>query len=279
MREALIEVLTWAAVFEHTLSTEEVHRYLSVNTDINEVKLALSSFPEIIFSDGMWHLKIAPPNSIILNQRRLNSKKHLNEVKGALAILCRSSAVEGVAITGSVAAGVNDDQGDVDILIIAKAGHLWRVRALAIHLQHQHQGGMRICPNMVLDQRNLELRPSKYAAREMAMMIPIKGRHSFKSLLDENPWWKEMLPNAKLRTSHEIEFEGGKVPWWWYIMRFPIAGALAERWESKRRIQELTQGSKSEETVYELTRCLGHEHAHRTRIENRIQELEKEVEG
>ena len=279
MREALIEVLTWAAVFEHTLSTEEVHRYLSVNTDINEVKLALSSFPEIIFSDGMWHLKIAPPNSIILNQRRLNSKKHLNEVKGALAILCRSSAVEGVAITGSVAAGVNDDQGDVDILIIAKAGHLWRVRALAIHLQHQHQGGMRICPNMVLDQRNLELRPSKYAAREMAMMIPIKGRHSFISLLNENPWWKEMLPNANLRASHEIEFGAGKVPWWWYIMRSPIAGTLAEKWESKRRIRELTLGSKSKETIYELTRCLGHEHAHRTRIENRISEIRKEVEG
>ena len=43
MREALIEVLTWAAVFEHTLSTEEVHRYLSVNTDINEVKLAVNT--------------------------------------------------------------------------------------------------------------------------------------------------------------------------------------------------------------------------------------------
>lgn len=279
MREALIEVLTWAAVFEHTLSTQEVHRYLSVNTDIDEVELALSSYPDIIFSDGRWHLSIAPPNSTILNQRRLNSKNHLNEVEGALSILCRSSAVEGVAITGSVAAGVNDDRGDVDILIIAKAGHLWRVRALAIHLQHQHQGGMRLCPNMVLDQRNLELRPSKYAAREMAMMIPIKGRHSFISLLNENPWWKEMLPNANLRISHEIEFRGGKVPWWWYIMRSPIAGTLAEKWESKRRIQELTQDSKSKETVYEMTRCLGHEHAHRTRIENRIQELRKEVEG
>ena len=279
MREALVEVLTWAAVFEHTLSTEEVHRYLSVNADINDVKLALSSYSGIILSDGRWHLSISTPNSTILKQRRLNSKIHLDEVEGALAILCRSSAVEGVAITGSVAAGVNDDDGDVDILIIAKAGHLWRARALAIHLQHQHHGGMRLCPNMVLDQRNLELRPSKYAAREMAMMIPIKGRHSFKSLLGKNPWWKEMLPNAKLRTSHEIEYNGGKVPWWWYIMRLPIAGGLAERWESKRRIRELTLGSKSKETIYELTRCLGHEHAHRTRIENRISEIRKEVEG
>ena len=279
MREQLIEVLIWAAVFEHPLSTQEVHRYLSVNTDIDEVKLALSSHPEIISSNGRWHLSIVPSDPEILNQRQLNSKKHLNEVEEALSILCRSSAVEGVAITGSVAAGVNDENGDVDILIIAKAGHLWRVRALAIHLQHQHKGGMRICPNMVLDQRNLKLRPSKYAAREMAMMIPIKGRHSLLSLLNENPWWNEILPNATLRTSHEIEFGGGKVPWWWYIMRFPVAGTMAERWESKRRIQELTQMSNSRETVYELTRCLGHEHAHRTRIEKRMKELRKEVEG
>ena len=70
MREALVEVLTWAAVFEHTLSTEEVHRYLSVNADINDVKSALSSYSEIIFSDGRWHLTISTPNSTILKPKR-----------------------------------------------------------------------------------------------------------------------------------------------------------------------------------------------------------------
>ena len=50
-------------------------------------------------------------------------------------------------------------------MIITQPNYVWRVRALAVYLEHNANTESRICPNMVLDCRNLELRPSVYAAR------------------------------------------------------------------------------------------------------------------
>ena len=69
-------------------------------------------------------------------------------------------------------------------------------------------------------------------------------------------------------------------------MKFMIAGLLltlmtsagwAERWESGRRIRELRSATRSDETTYSRDRCIGHENAHRSRIERSMAEILKEA--
>ena len=199
MLEALREVLAWAAVFNHALTAAEVRQHLATSASLTEVEEALTSASFTTFSSGRWHLTSATYTVETEAQRRLYAQAHLEEVGPVLAQLAASPTVEAMAITGSVAAGVNDEDGDVDLLIVARPGHVWRVRALAIYLQHNVEGGYRICPNMVLSRGNLDLRPSVYAARELAMMRPVKGEHVLEGMITHNAWINANLPNAVKR--------------------------------------------------------------------------------
>jgi hypothetical protein len=78
-----------------------------------------------------------------------------------------------------------------------------------------------------------------------------------------------MLPNAEPKKGLGGSAKKGG-PWWWRLMRTPILGYVIERWESRRRISELMSGSDSNEASYTFSQCLGHEDAHRTRIESEL---------
>ena len=277
MLEALRGVLAWAAVFNHALTTAEVRQHLATSATLTEVEEALTSASFTTSSSGRWHLSTSGYTTEQDAQRREYAQAHLEEVGPVLAQLAASPTVEAMAITGSVAAGVNDDDGDVDLLIIARPGHVWRVRALAIYLQHNVEGGYRICPNMVLDRDNLDLRPSVYAARELAMMRPLKGEHVFMAMMEHNAWFNHHLPNAAMREPLAMPSPSGGMPWWWAVMRTPLAGRWAERWESGRRIRELRSSTLSNETTYAKDRCIGHENAHRTRIEQSMARILEEA--
>lgn len=273
MRDAVLDVLRWTAVFNHALNAEEVRRYASEHGTLEDVEHALEACDEAACTDGRWHLADHPiqPEGFQRSQQR--AKEHLEETASALATLSSTSALLGLAVTGSVAAGVNDENGDLDLLLIARPGHVWRVRALAIFLEHHHPGGSRFCPNMVLDASELEMRPSMYAAREMSMLRPLKGRAWFERLREANPWVQDMLPNSDLAPDLPLLGKPGPTAWWWTLMRTPFLGRAIEVWERRRRIEELRESSTSSEALYTTTRCLGHEHAHRARIEQRMREL------
>jgi hypothetical protein len=130
---------------------------------------------------------------------------------------------------------------------------------------------------MVLSRDNLDLRPSVYAARELAMMRPLKGAHVFEALMKHNAWFYDHLPNAAMRESLAMPAPSGGMPWWWTVMRTPLAGRWAERWESDRRIRELRSNTRSDETTYARDRCIGHENAHRSRIEQSMAQILEEA--
>ena len=166
----------------------------------------------------------------------------------------------------SVAAGVNAEDGDVDVLIITKPGWVWRIRALAIYLSHKHPQGNLLCPNMVMSEDSLEFEKGVYSAREMMQIVPIKDNGGISELYAKNPWTEEMLPNARRKPAITLE-QKRQYPWWWRVMRLPLLGRVIESWEASRRIKQLTDSSKSKEAIYSKSVCRGHENSHKSRIE------------
>ena len=273
MLDELHSVVQWASIFDHSLTTQDLMRFIQCPTTEEELEEALLSHEGLTCEDGRWYIEESSHDPRSHARRRALASEHLHEVESVLATLIHIDAVLALAITGSVAAGVNEEDGDVDLLIIAAPGHTWRVRALVIHLEHHSKGGKRLCPNMVLDVDELRLRPSLYAASEMAMMIPIHGVATIQHLWAMNPWVNEMLPNARLKPLRRIGDDPGQAPWWWRWMRTPGLGRIIERWEASRRIRVLSRTSTSDEATYSRTRCIGHEHGHRARIEASMAEL------
>lgn len=277
MRDEILDVLAWAAVFDHALNIGEIQRFLTKRASLSEIESSLFTINEAIRTGDRWHIRVSKFDPVKNKKRRLTAGLHLTEALPTIAKLCRTRAVIGLAVTGSVAAGSSDDDGDVDVLVVTKPGYVWRVRALAVFLEHNSPGKTRICPNMVLDCRDLRLRASTYAARELAMIRPVKGRGIFEGMIKQNPWFEATLPNATLCPSLDLPEPEGSYPSWWGVMRLPLLGMMAEKWESRRRIAQYKETSASLESVYDSLRCIGHEHAHRSKIEKKIAEIAKEV--
>ena len=262
---AIDEVLAWSSMFHHHLSFSDLFRNLQQACSEEELKEAVAQASHLRLEAGAVLSTRHSRNPEFATMQRL-AQQHLEDTSYVLSILVACPYITGLSITGSVAAGMNGEDGDVDVLIITKPGWVWRVRALAIYLSHKHPNGRLLCPNMVMAEDSLSFSPSLYTAREMMQMIPIKDTGGLTKLYRANRWVGEVLPNAVPKARYVVNGERWG-PWWWRLMTLPVLGPVIERWESARRIKELKTASESGEAVYTRSVCRGHEHRHKQRIE------------
>jgi len=262
---AIDEVLAWSSMFHHHLSFSDLFRNLQQACSEEELKEAVAQASHLRLEAGAVLSTRHSRNPEFATMQRL-AQQHLEDTSYVLSILVACPYITGLSITGSVAAGMNGEDGDVDVLIITKPGWVWRVRALAIYLSHKHPNGRLLCPNMVMAEDSLSFSPSLYSAREMMQMIPIKDTGGLTKLYRANRWVGEVLPNAEPKARYVVNGERWG-PWWWRLMTLPVLGPVIERWESARRIKELKTASESGEAVYTRSVCRGHEHQHKQRIE------------
>ena len=257
---AIDEVLAWSSMFHHHLSLSDLFRNLQQACSEEELKEAVAQASHLRLEAGAVLSTRHSRNPEFATMQRL-AQQHLEDTSYVLSILVACPYITGLSITGSVAAGMNGEDGDVDVLIITKPGWVWRVRALAIYLSHKHPNGRLLCPNMVMAEDSLSFSPSLYSAREMMQMIPIKDTGGLTKLYRANRWVGEVLPNAEPKARYVVNGERWG-PWWWRLMTLPVLGPVIERWESARRIKELKTASESGEAVYTRSVCRGHEHRH-----------------
>ena len=262
---AIDEVLAWSSMFHHHLSFSDLFRNLQQACSEEELKEAVAQASHLRLEAGAVLSTRHSRNPEFATMQRL-AQQHLEDTSYVLSILVACPYITGLSITGSVAAGMNGEDGDVDVLIITKPGWVWRVRALAIYLSHKHPNGRLLCPNMVMAEDSLSFSRSLYSAREMMQMIPIKDTGGLTKLYRANRWVGEVLPNAEPKARYVVNGERWG-PWWWRLMTLPVLGPVIERWESARRIKELKTASESGEAVYTRSVCRGHEHRHKQRIE------------
>lgn len=263
--EAIDEVLAYSSIFDHHMEIKDVLRNLQIKSSRNNLVSAIETSSHLTVEDGIVFSDKYPKNLNHTYSKEL-ARKTLEETKEVLSILNSCQQITGLAITGSVAAGVNAEGGDVDVLIITKPGWVWRIRALAIYLSHKHPRGKLLCPNMVMSEESLQFEKSVYSAREMMQILPIKDDGGISELYAINPWTEEMLPNASRKPAITLE-QKRQYPWWWRVMRLPLLGRIIESWEASRRIKQLKGSSQSKEAVYSKSVCRGHESSHKSRIE------------
>jgi len=275
LSDAIQEVMAWSSIFNYHPTLDELIQNLRVKSTEEEALQYIRSSESLKIEDGVIYSANFPKNTDLLESKKL-AEHHLSQTQEVLEILNHCKAITGLAVTGSVAAGVNEERGDVDVLIITKPGWVWRVRALSIYLSHKHPKGSLLCPNMVMADDSLSFENSIYGAREMMRIIPLKDNYGITKLFESNPWILDMLPNSKRKRKMEISTHN-EYPWWWYIMRLPLIGRVVERWEANRRIKQLTNNSKSSEAIYSRSICRGHENAHKSRIEQQYAGLTEAV--
>ena len=263
--KAIDEALAYSSIFNHHMEIDDLLRNLRIKSSYSNLISVIKESSHLVLDGGIIFSSKYPKNLNYAYSKEL-AITTLDETKEVLSILNSCRHITGLAITGSVAAGVNAEDGDVDVLIITKPGWVWRIRALAIYLSHKHPHGNLLCPNMVMSEDYLGFEESVYSAREMMQIIPIKDKGGLSKLYSKNMWALDILPNSSRKKGINI----GQIrhyPWWWKIMRIPFLGGIIESWEASRRIKQLRNLSQSKEAVYSKSICRGHENSHKLRIE------------
>jgi hypothetical protein len=278
LRQAIIRTVAYSDVFDFALTRGELHRFLiGVGCTHQELAAALDSgaVDDHVSIRGDLVAVRGREDLFALRQGRDRTSARLWPAARRLGRAIASLPfVRMVAVTGGLAAG-NAIDGDIDLLVVTRAGRLWLTRAAAIAIvRFAARQGWELCPNYFLAETALELHDHDlYAASELVRMVPIAGLGAYSRFRALNTWTASWFPNAPgppiianamppLMTSLRAAAEG--------VLALPPAG-LAEAWEQRRKVarfraQARAAGGLDDEAAFGPDRCKGHFDSHRSRI-------------
>jgi hypothetical protein len=278
--DAVIRTLAYSAVFDFALTRGELQRYLiGVATNPGELDRLVDGDPRVL-----RHV-VARGNLVTLRGRehlfatRLERDDATRRTWPAARRYARAVAslpfVRLVAVTGGVAAGNAVEGGDIDLLVVTRAGRLWLSRASTIAIvRYAAWRGWDVCPNYFLTQRAVELTDQDlYTASELVRMVPISGRKVYARMRARNAWTRRYFPNAGGRPADTVDVRPLmprlRAASEWILAQAPVD--LVEGWERRRKVarfqaQALSAGGAADETAFGADRCKGHFDAHRMRI-------------
>jgi predicted nucleotidyltransferase len=212
-----LKVIIYFSIFKYPLTIEEIFSFSSAKvTEDTERQLQKLIENNIVFKFGKYYSDI---NNEALVQRRLNGNAMANGImpkalKRAKLIMS-FPYVESVCISGGLAKGYYDNDGDIDFFIITKPKYLWLARTLLIAYKKLFllNSKKHFCVNYFISSDRLKIaEQNKFTATELVTLIPIYGKTVFNAFVEENSWALDFYPNKTINT--ELLSEGFKKPLW-----------------------------------------------------------------
>jgi hypothetical protein len=268
LERAILETLAYSDIFDYPLHVEEIHRYLTIGAELEEVSRALNVSKEAGKKDDFYFLAGREKIVEIRKQRESRSRKLLPYALGYGRLLGTLPFIRMVALTGSLAVMNSAGDADFDYLLVTAHGRVWTARAFALLLNRFTRPlGHTLCPNLIISKNAFAWSTKDlYSARELCQMIPIAGMDVYQKLMKANEWVKEFLPNIQMATS-----QVPKTSTVWSIFELSLRGKLGDRfehWEMNRKIARFSrQAGFGEETIFNAEMCQGNfdHHSQKTR--------------
>jgi hypothetical protein len=276
LERAILEALAYSDIFDQPLRLEEVHRYLPIRVELDDLLPVLNTMNGWISSkDGLYFLTGREEIVEIRTEREARSRELLPHAIRYGRILGRLPFIRMVALTGSLAVLNVSKNADFDYMLIAAPGRVWTARAFALLFNRFTQIlGHTLCPNLIITETVLEWgQQDLYSARELHQMIPITGMDVYRKLMQANEWTRNYLPNAGM----SLRVFEKQSPYRWFTMaEWFLRGKLGDRlesWEMNRKIARFSmQKGFGDETVFTAEICQGNFHHHRKWTKMRYEE-------
>lgn len=260
LERAILETLAYSDVFEYPLRLDEIHRYLPIRADVEQVTQALNGFEELVGTRDDFYFLAGRENIVEIRKgRKVHSQKLIRLAVRYGRILGTLPFIRMVALTGSLAVLNSTKEADFDYMLVTAPNHVWTARAFALLFNRfTRLFGHTLCPNLIVSENALAWSTHDlYSARELCQMVPITGMDVYRKLMKTNEWVKDFLPNV------EQTFEVSKTSKVLLrnILELPLRGKFGdriERWEMKRKIARFSQQAGfGEETVFSAEMCQG----------------------
>lgn len=276
LQRAILEALAYSDIFEHPLRIDELHRYLPIRADVDELSAVLPSLHGFVDRrDDLYFLMGREEIVEIRKGRETRSKKLLPLAVRWGKILGSLPFVRMVALTGSLAVLNLSKNSDFDYMLVTAKGRVWTARLFAVALNRlAGLFGYTLCPNLIVSETALEWPlHDLYSARELVQMIPIAGMDVYDRLMKANEWARDLLSNsshdsAKRPFGDSREERATKVAatsksFFEFLLRSNL-GDHFEHWEMTRKIARFSKlPGFGEETIFTAEVCQGNFHHHR----------------
>ena len=266
LKRAILEALAYSDIFEYPLRLKELHRYLPLYAEVEELKVVLVSLNERVGEkDGFYFLAGREGIVEIRKQRETRSRELMPRAIQYGRILGSLPFVRMVALTGSLAVMNLSKNVDFDYMIVAAPGRVWTARTFALMFNRVTRlFGKTLCPNLIVSENALGWPlHDLYSARELCQTIPITGVDVYHRLIKTNEWAKEFLPNADVTKISEFS-RTSKVRKMLELLLHRKLVDRFEQWEMTRKIARFSkQAGFGEETVFTADVCQGNFHHHR----------------
>jgi hypothetical protein len=278
--DAILRTLAYAAVFDFAMTRDELHRYLiGMACRPEELHSLLDGDPRLarqtVSHGSLVTLRGREALIAMRADRDATTARQWPTARRYARAVASLPFVRMVAVTGGLAAGNAVDRGDIDLLVVTRAGRLWMSRASTIAIvRYAARRGWDVCPNYFLTQRAVSLTDQDlYAASELVRMVPISGGRVYQRMRARNRWTEGFFPNAHGSPRGAVELAPVmprlRVAAEW-VMSLPPMGVI-EDWERRRKVnrfqvQAIAAGIALEETSFGVDQCKGHFDAHRSRI-------------
>ncbi|WP_299098590.1 nucleotidyltransferase domain-containing protein [uncultured Winogradskyella sp.] len=201
-----LKVIIYFSIFKYPLTKEEIYSFSSANhlsDTIQELNTLIEQ--KIIFQFGNYYSDV---NNKDLVQRRLKgnvmAKEIMPKALRRAKLIMSFPYVESVSISGALAKGYYDDEGDIDFFIITKPKKLWLARTFLILFKKVFLLNSKkyFCVNYFISSNNLKIEEqNKFTATELITLMPVYGKSIIDSFITENQWALDFYPNRTLNTS------------------------------------------------------------------------------
>jgi hypothetical protein len=298
VERAILQTIAYADVFNFPLTLTELERYLIGTTASGaEVFACIGRLQHnAMIEETEGYFTLAGREGLVA-LRRERSRRATRLWPLALRYgrwLARVPFVRMVAVTGALSVDNVTSEADIDYLLVTEPGRLWLSRLMVVSVvRWAALFGVKLCPNYIVSETALVFEEQNiYTAHDLAQMVPIAGRETYRRLRTANQWVEGFLPNSE-GSPHPPTMPGisqSIPPDRTYlikrvleaILRLPWANKL-EAWEMQRKIRKFERQIADadrlpDEVSFSADWCKGHFDRHQERslasFEERLKKLE-----
>ena len=208
-----LKTILYFSLFKYPLTRTEIFQF-STNTDQKAINQEIDLLLEkgVIFNFDGFYIDVNNPDRV---ERRLKGNEMARNIMPKAIKVSRKIAkfpyVKGVCLSGALSKGYYDDDGDFDFFIITKPNRLWIARTLLVLYKKIFLLNSKkyFCVNYFISEDQLEISEQNlFTATEIATLIPLYGKDTFKDFLAANTWASPYFPNKpipKMSTIRETE--------------------------------------------------------------------------
>lgn len=208
-----LKTILYFSLFKYPLTRTEIFQF-SASTDQKAVNQEIDLLLKkgVIFNFDGFYIDVNNPDRV---ERRLKGNEMARNIMPKAIKVSRKIAkfpyVKGVCLSGALSKGYYDDEGDFDFFIITKPNRLWIARTLLVLYKKIFLLNSKkyFCVNYFISEDQLEISEQNlFTATEIATLIPLYGKDTFKDFLVANPWATPYFPNKpipKMSTIRETE--------------------------------------------------------------------------